>query len=227
VLKVSRRQGHLSGGAGSSAAMPESPQGDIFRLATKEEHEYYLPQPTPGEVYQKYLDWLQAGHFVPGVDMFTKETQEFLATLPMSKAYFHFHLLRHYGKQFKIDSRGTVAMLYYTDDPLAPPLFFAKRGNWWQLDIAGAILTTVPYYGTGYSWGFSGLKDIYTITFGDKLVKTRGVLRVADGANRAFPIRGSTSYFTEAAPISISERNLDVVRKCIWGKWEKSGVRLD
>ncbi len=190
VLTAIRRQGHLSGGAGASAAMPSSRQGDIFRMATKQEREYYSAQPTPEEVFQKYLEWLLAGQFIPVVDIFTKESQGLLATLPMSKAYFHYILLRDYGKQFKIDTRGNVAMLYFTNDPLLDPFHFVKGEKGWQLDMYTGVIGAANYSGGVYTWGLNGQDNVYTRTFADKLVNIKGFIRIADGDNRELPIRG-------------------------------------
>ncbi len=190
VLTAIRRQGHLSGGAGASAAMPSSRQGDIFRMATKEEREYYSAQPTPEEVFQKYLEWLLAGQFIPVVDIFTKESQGLLATLPMSKAYFHYILLRDYGKQYKIDTRGNVAMLYFTNDPLLDPFHFVKVEKGSQLDMYTGVIGAANYSGGVYTWGLNGQDNVYTRTFADKLVNIKGFIRIADGDNRELPIRG-------------------------------------
>jgi len=192
VLNVVRRSGQLSGGAGASAIMMAGRQGDIFRMPTKEEREYYSAQPTPEAVHEKYLEWLQLGSFVPNVEIFTKETQGFLTTLPMSKAYFHYILLRDYGKQYKVAVRGNVAMLYFTDDPLLDPSFLVKREKGWQKDTVGSLDAIVGLSGGEYTWSFTGGNDVYTRTFADKLVTIGKVLRIVDGDNRPLPIRGES-----------------------------------
>jgi uncharacterized protein len=190
VLNVLQRPRHLSGGAGASTAVPPSRQGDIFRAATREEREYYSAQPTPEATHEKYLEWLQADSFLPNVDLFTKDTQGFLTTLPMSKAYFHYILLRDYGKRYKVATRGDVAMLYYTDDPLLDPAFLVKHEKGWQLDFVGSLDTIMAWSGDEYTWSFTGRNDVYNRAFAGQLVKLGKVIRIADGDNRKLPVRG-------------------------------------
>ena len=49
----------------------------------------------------------------------------------MSRAYFDFILFQEHGRAYKVDSQGNVAVLYFTNDPMVVPHFFAKGPMGW------------------------------------------------------------------------------------------------
>jgi hypothetical protein len=191
VIEMIRNRGHLSGGAGVSATMPK--RGDLDHWTsefTEEERRYYTAQPTPEAAYNKYLDWLMGGKYDPNIDLFTEASKGYMESFPMTKAYFDFILIKKYGKKFRIAIDNGVALLYYTDDPLACPLFFKKSDRGWQMDVVAEVNHSENVVGGKYAWMYTGSGDIYTRTFIDKLVNIDNYIRIADGDNRALPIRG-------------------------------------
>ena len=191
VIEMIRNRGHLSGGAGVSATMPK--KGDLDRWTSKftlEERRYYTAQPTPEAAYNKYLDWLMRGEYDPNIDLFTEASKRYMDSLPMTKAYFDFILMKKYGKKFRIAIDNGVALLYCTDDPLTCPLFFKKSDRGWQMDVVTEVNNSENLAGGKYAWMYSGGGDIYTRTFIDKLVNIDNCIRIADGDNRKLPIRG-------------------------------------
>ncbi len=193
VIEMIRKRGHLSGGAGVSETMPI--KGDLDRWTSKlteEERRYYTAQPTPKAAYNKYLDWLMCGKYDPNIDLFTEGSKVYLDSLAMTKAYFDFMLMKKYGKKFRIAIDNGVALLYYTNDPLACPLFFKKSDRGWQMDVVAEVNNSRNRVGGKYAWDYSGSGDIYTRTFIDKLVNINNYIRIADGDNRELPTRGDT-----------------------------------
>jgi len=193
VVEIIKQQRFLSGGAGVSSTMPEKGQNSSYwqSTSTGEKRQYYLPQSTPDAVYKKYLEWLAAGNYDPRIEIFTPASQRYMASLPMTRAYFHYLLIQEYGKQYKILTRGDLALLYYTNDPLICPHFFIKGDKGWQMDIVAEVNKTTNRTGGVYVWDYRVGDDIYTKTFVDKLINIKNYIRIVDGDNRELPIRGS------------------------------------
>ena len=193
ILEILSRSRDLSGGAGASTKVDSGMEGEEYWKPGKTRGEYYSPQATPEEAYEKYLEWIIAQEFVPRVNIFTSDTQNYLASVPMSKAYFNFLLMQEYGTQYKIDTREDVALLYFTSDPLVSPHFFIKSADGWQMDIVAETRNSKSISGGIYIWSYLGSKDIYSRTFSDKLVSIKGYRRIRDGDNRELPVRSTTS----------------------------------
>lgn len=193
VVETIRHHGYLSGGGGFSTSMPERARDKAKRQRsiTEEARQSYSPQPTPQAVYEKYLQWLAVGVYDPRIDIFTPESQSYMASLPMTKAYSHYILMQEYGRNYKIYVRNNVALLYFTDDPLICPHFFRKTGRGWQMDILAEVDNTRNRVGGVYTWDYRGRSDIYTKTFSDKLINIKNYIRIVDGDNREIPIRSS------------------------------------
>ena len=191
VVQAIRHHKFLSGGAGASARITASDkEAGLLRGALNEtKQEHFSAQPSPEALYKKYLEWLIAQEFIPRLDIFTAESQDFLAGLPMTKAYFHYILMLEYGKQYRIDARGNVALLYFIDSPFACPHFLRKGENGWQLDMLAAVRNTTNRYGDVFVWDYRGVDDVYTKTFADKLVRIKGYIRIVGGDNRRLPLR--------------------------------------
>ena len=192
LIEVIRQGEYLSGGAGVSAVMPTKGNKKISLGPSlgDEERRYYSPQPTPEAVYRKYLQWLIEAKRDPNIEIFTLESQRYLGSLPMTKAYFNFMLMHEYGKKYKICIRNGVALLYFTDDPLVCPHFFQNTDRGWQMDMCAEVRNTRNRVGGVYLWDYSGTNDIYTRTFVDKLVNIKNYIRIAGGDYRELPIRG-------------------------------------
>jgi hypothetical protein len=193
ILEILSRSRDLSGGAGASTEVDSDMEGKEYWQPNNIRGDYYSPQATPEETYEKYIEWIVAQEFAPRVSIFTPGTQNYLASFPMSKAYFNFLLMQEYGRQYKIDTRGDVALLYFTSDPLVSPHFFVKSAAGWQMDIVAEIRNSKSISGGIYIWSYLGSKDIYSRTFNDKLVSIKGYRRIRDGDNRELPVRSSTS----------------------------------
>jgi len=107
----------------------------------------------------------------------------------MSRAYFDFILFQEHGRAYKVDSQGNVAVLYFTNDPMVVPHFFAKGPMGCQMDIAAEVRNVAAYVGGLYSWCYRGQGDDYTKILANKLVrKYRYCVRVGDGDNRMLPV---------------------------------------
>ncbi|UCG68549.1 MAG: TPM domain-containing protein [Thermoplasmata archaeon] len=193
VIKIIRHQGHLSGGAGVSASMPVRGQNKAkWRCGlTEEARQNYSPKTTPKATYEKYLEWLVAGKYDPRIEIFTQQSQKYISSFPMTKAYFHYILMQEYGRKYKISIRNDVALLYFTNDPLVCPHFFVKTDNGWKMDIYAEVKNTRNRVGGLYVWDYRGRNDIYTKAFSDKLINIKNYIRIVDGDNRELPIRGS------------------------------------
>ncbi|MGH7493669.1 MAG: TPM domain-containing protein [bacterium] len=193
VLAVLPQPRHLSGGAGASLLTPMNQRNAAKSRDSLDFRERlrFTPQPTPETTYYRYLEWLSTGVFDPRVSIFPQSTQSYLILLPITKAYFDFILMSEYGKSYKIDTRGDVALLYFTQSPLLSPHFFVKTTAGWQLDINAAVKNTKNVTGGVYNWTYTGKDDIYSQTFADKLIYINGYIRIRDGDNRMLPTRNS------------------------------------
>jgi len=193
VIEIIRHPGYLSGGAGVSAAVPFRIRNrvDNRSIIPVETRQKFSPQPTPEAAYEKYLEWLGAGKYDPSIDLFTPRSKEFLASLPMTKAYFHFIFMHLYGKEYEIYVRNNLALLYFTNDPLVPPHFLKKMDEGWQMDMYAQVENIQNRVGGVYAWDYRGRDDVYTKTFKDKLINIKNYIRIAGGDNRALPIRSS------------------------------------
>lgn len=192
VLKVVRRTGPLSGGAGATAAVALGPKFKRLPAAVaSEDPQRYAAQETPEGTYRRYLEWMADGRFEPDIELFTPETRRYLRGFPMSKAYFDDILLGEYGKSFETDVRGGMALLYFTNDPFTSPHFFRRRHGRWAMDLCAEVRNTVERVGGVYTWDYRGRDDDFTKAFSDRLTTIRGYVRIAGGDNRQLPTRRS------------------------------------
>ncbi|MGE5699676.1 MAG: TPM domain-containing protein [Deltaproteobacteria bacterium] len=201
VLNAVSRTGRLSGGGGASAAM-EFRRGSAGYYRSEvgpEGRARYTAQDSPEQTYLRYLEWMAGERFDPSVEMFTPETREYLKGFPMSRAYFDYILLGEYGKRFRADIRGDLALLYFTNDPFVSPHFFRRRDNRWYMDLCAEVRNTVERVGGVYTWDYRGRDDDFTKAFSDKLVNIQGYIRIVGGDNRRLPIRRSSSKASDAS----------------------------
>lgn len=185
------RHRYLSGGAGVSQTLPigDGHQGYLSASLSETERQSFLPQTTPEATYERYLAWLACGRPDAQVELFTPESKRHIASFPMTRAYFDYLLMQEYGRAYRVDVRGDLALLYFTDDPLVCPHFLVKRERGWQMDIAAEVRNTTNRVGGVYIWDYRGQDDSYTRAFGDQLVKIDGYVRLAGGDNRKLPVR--------------------------------------
>jgi hypothetical protein len=191
VLEVIHQRAYLSGGAGASGATRDQDRQIPYWRGTIDARskEKFVPQPTPEAWHDAYLDWLVTGVFDPYVDIFTKESQQFFAAAPMTQAYWEQMLLVEYGKRFKSDVRGNLAILYCVDSPLIGPYLLIKGTKGWQMNIVAEVIDTVDVVGGAYTWFWRGTGDKYTREFSDRLILVDGVVRIKGGDNRRLPTR--------------------------------------
>ena len=191
VVELIRQNGYLSGGAGVSASMQKKGQDAGTRTTgiRDKNRQSYSPQATPEAVYMKYLEWLVAGQYDSNINIFTTQSQQYLASLPMTNAYFHYILMQEYGRKYAVSVRNNIALLYFTNDPLVCPHFFIRNDKGWQMDIVAEVRNTKEIVGGVYTWDYRGQNDIYTKNFVDKLVNIKNYIRIVDGDNRELPIR--------------------------------------
>ncbi len=193
IVDIIEKRGYLSGGGGVSSGIIKYEKRKSYSHSSIDSigKEIYIPQSTPGDVYMKYLEWLSIQEFAPNIEIFTKESQQYMKSFPMTKAYFHYILIQEYGKKYKIDIRGNLALLFFTDDPLVSPHFFIKEEDGWRMDIVAEVQNTRNRVGGVYTWDYSGVSDAYSTTFLDKLIILKNYIRISGGDNRELPIRGS------------------------------------
>ena len=79
--------------------------------------------------YDIYLAWLSQPIFDADVDLFTPESRSYLAHLPVSPAYREFILFAEYGKRYRLDERGDLALLYFTGTPFVYAVHRVARGS--------------------------------------------------------------------------------------------------
>lgn len=191
IVDIIKNRGYLTGGGGVSSKIVNNGEkkSQLHGSVNSLNKNNYTPQASPNDVYQNYLKWLSAQIFDPNIEMFTYESRQYLKSFPMTKAYFHYILIQEYGKEYKIDTRENLALLYFTDDPLVSPHFFIKDEEGWRMDFVAEVENTRNRVGGVYTWDYCGEKDAYTSTFLDKLIIIKNYVRISGGDNRELPIR--------------------------------------
>jgi uncharacterized protein len=176
----------LAVGGGASSRMPTrgGPAGFLNQKASAQSRLTFGPQPSPQAAYTRYLEWLRSERFEPDVPLFDAPSQGYLATLPMTAAFREYLLFLEYGHAHRIVERGSLALLYFTDDPLICPHFLFRGPDGWQLDMVAELRNTVNYAGGRYTWGYRNTGDQYARAFTDHIVSVGGTLRLKDGDNR-------------------------------------------
>lgn len=166
------------------------------------------PQPGVEAAHQRLQEWLALGCRDIKVPLFTPESRTYLSTLPLSPALCAYLLAFDYGRQFQVDERGDLALLYFTDDPFVSPHFFRRTSEGWQVDLRAEVNNTQEAIGIGYTWRLIVSGDDFSRVFADRYtqVPLAGIgefYRVAGGDNRMLSTRG------DAAPVE-SEPTLAV-----------------
>jgi hypothetical protein len=180
------------------------------RTATAEERAYFSPQPTVQAAFQRFHEWLAYGGQPHDVPLFTVTSSEWFEESPNTRAFSQMWLMQEYGRAYRIEERGKLAMLFFTDSPFAQPHFFRKGKQGWQLDLIGELMNTRNTMGR-YSWVLWNSGDDFFRAFKERYVEYEGMLRLAGGDNRMLPTSGDDSTFTiyEPPPIARTDSVLE------------------
>jgi hypothetical protein len=181
----------LATGGGATAqglADPSRAAGFLNRVATADSRAVFQPQPSVEKAYQRYLEWLGQGQLPTDVPLFTRATQGYLSRIPVSPAYAEFLVLQEYGRAHQILTHDSLALLYFTDDPLIPPYFFRKDSGGWRVDIFAAVRNSHSYAGGAWTWSVQLRDDDFTHTFAHRYYYISEFLRLVGGDNRPIPV---------------------------------------
>jgi len=180
------------------------------RSATPEERAYFAPQPSVQAAFDRFHEWLAYGGQPHDVPLFTATSSEWFEESPNTRAFSEMWLMQEYGRAYRIDERGKVAMVFFTDSPFAQPHFFRKGKQGWQLDLIGELLNTRNTIGR-YSWMLWNGGDDFFRAFKERFVEYEGGMRVAGGDNRMLPVSGedSSSTIYEPPPIARTDSILE------------------
>jgi hypothetical protein len=182
----------LAVGGGASAGMQPGHQAAFLNQATastRSVRSYFGPQPTPDAAYQRYLEWLARGSYATDVPLFTPLSQEYMASLTMTRGFNEHVLMREYGEPYRIDQRGDIALVYFTANPLLGPHFLRRIPQGWVIDMWAEVLNVRNYNGWWYTWALLNTGDDYTAAFADRYASYGGVLRVRGADNRPLPVK--------------------------------------
>jgi hypothetical protein len=168
--------------------------------SSPEARAYFSPQPSPEAAHARFLEWLGRGGYETDVPLLTPESQRYMASLPMTRGYNDFILMSEYGQAYRVDTRGGLAMAYFTTNPLLSPHFFRRTPEGWTIDIFAELRNTRNYSGYWYTWGLVESGDDFATTFADRYLDMSGVLRVAGGDNRPLPAKAFPDVTLWPAP---------------------------
>ena len=203
VLRFIADTRRLAVGGGASEPMGAHPTGGFVnseRPSDAATRRHFAPQPTPELAYQRYLEWLAVSVYQTDVPLFTPVSQEYIAKFPMTRGYKAYILAMMYGRPYRIDTRGDLALLHFTTTPLVSPLFLRRGPDGWALDIMAEVLDTRNYVGFWYTWGMLETRDDFATAFADRYVDMGGILRLTGGDNRPLPSRANPDIVLERAP---------------------------
>jgi hypothetical protein len=193
VIEFMRNAEHLSGGGGVSTDAPIGARladGPRKRSVPMTVWRQFGAQPTVAGAFERYLLWMASGTTDTELDLFTPQSQAYLALFPLTKAFQRALLISEYDRQFTIVERDDLAILYFTNTPFVSPHLFRKGPRGWQLDIYAEVNNTREYVASSHTWGWVGRADSeYTRTFSDLFERLHGAIRVRDGDNRQLPPR--------------------------------------
>jgi hypothetical protein len=182
----------LSTGGGATAqglANPSRNSGFLNRLATAETRALYQPQPSVERAYERYLEWLGDGQLESDVPLFTRATQGYLSRIPISPAYAEYILLEEYGRAYQVLEHDSLALLYFTDDPLNTPYFFRRDPGGWRMDIFAAVRNSHSTVGGAWTWTMVPRNDDFTQTFVHRYRYIGSdFIRLVGGDNRPIPV---------------------------------------
>jgi hypothetical protein len=185
-----REPHRLAAGAGASTWAPLDTQYQAFLTSPTDSiaATYFVPQPTPEAAHLRYLELLALPRFYPDVSLFTPESRRYMASLPMSRAFMAYLLYGMIGHQTKVDVRGDLALVYYTDTPFISPHYLARGPDGWQIDIMAEMRNSLEVTGGKYTWLVRDSGDEFSRRFADRTIKIGKWHRIRGGDNRALRI---------------------------------------
>lgn len=189
IGRIERRQGPLSGGAGAGLSLGRADRAEAVAPHDADAVEF-AAQTTPAATYATYLRWLGRKDRNADADFLTPESRQYVAGLPLSRAYTDFIYFAEDGKRFEVIEEGDLAALVFTGTPFVSPHLFLRRDGVWRMDIVAEVRDTHEHVGGVYTWSFSGQNDGYSRAFASRLVELKGYRRFRTGDNRPLRIRG-------------------------------------
>jgi hypothetical protein len=202
VLGMVQDSRRLALGAGQTTRV--GAEGAVrSRAATAQELAYFAPQPTVQAAFERFHEWLAYGGQPEAVPLFTATSSEWFEESPSTRAFNEMWLMQEYGRTYRIEERGKLAMLFFTDSPFAQPHFFRKGKQGWQLDLIGELLNTRNTMGH-YTWVLWNSGDDFFRAFKERFVEYEGMLRLAGADNRELPTSGDDSTATIYEPLPIA-----------------------
>lgn len=193
----------LAVGGGASADMQLGKAAAFLnsgRTSLRALRQRFSPQPTPQAAYHRYLEWLASGTYATDVPLFTPLSQEYMATLTMTAGFNEHVLMMEHGKPYRVDTRGNLALLYFTTDPLLSPHFLRRTSQGWVIDMWAEVLNVRNYGGWWYTWALLDNGDDFSSTFADRYASFGGPLRVRGGDNRPLPVKAYPEIKLQPAP---------------------------
>lgn len=176
----------LAAGAGASTWAPLDHRYDAFLTSPTDSAvaHYFVPQPTPEAARLRYLELLALPRYYPNVSLLTEESQRYMATLPMSRAFMSYLLYGWYGREITVDVRGDLALIIYTNTPFSSPHYLRRGPDGWQLDIIAEMRNSLEVTGGEFTWLVRDSGDDFSQRFADRTIKIRKWLRIRGGDNR-------------------------------------------
>jgi serine/threonine-protein kinase len=192
-------RGYGAGGAGASASIGDrSPTLPI--PLERSARSAYAAGPSVRETYSRYLDWLQHGGFDVSVGIFTADTRALLSQWRPTPVYLDLMSRSHPEGPVAVLEREQMAMLYAMSDPLAPPHFFQRGAEGWQIDLASRERHVIAIAGGSFTWTLRRIEAHPLAAFRAELEPVDGLIRIRGGANRPLPIDTAPA----GAPIAIA-----------------------
>jgi hypothetical protein len=187
----------VGGGASGRIARDSAAVRLINRTGDTTAGANFRPQPSVAAAYRLQQEWLALGGGQVDVPLFTPPSRTYLQHFPLSPAFGAYLLATQYGRAYKVDERGDLAMLYYTDDPFLSPKFFRRTPEGWQVDIVAEVANSQEAAGFWYTWRLRVSGDDFSRVFADLYTPmlvpgVNDFYRVAGGDNRALAIRGNS-----------------------------------
>lgn len=183
----------LAAGGGASTWAPHDREYNVVFTSPTDSAiaSYFVPQPTPEAARLRYLELLSLPRYYPRVTLLTEESQQYMAGLPMSRAFQAYLLYGWYGREIEVDVRGDLALIIYTNTPFSSPHYLRRGPAGWQLDIIAEMRNSLEVTGGRFTWLVRDSGDDFSQRFADRTIKIDNWLRIRGGDNR--PLR--TGYW--------------------------------
>ncbi len=182
---------YASGGAGARGAV-RSRYSDGDRWGTHGEPMRFSAGGTAREAYDEFVRWLSSPRYEPNVELFTRESQAFLANFPMTPGYLAYLFELESVEDIEIHQRGDRAIALCSSSPFIAPHLLRRTEAGWQVDIVAEVEEVVSIAGSAYSWSFRNTQSPWLVPLADEIVRVGGVIRLRGGDNRPLvPFRSS------------------------------------